>query len=495
MNQPAAAPPESFGPFFSLWTPAELAAAVGDHERAPQARWAAVAVVLILWYWAFANRTLPFCQLLYRSWHLVLALAAKEGTKVSARAVSPEALVQARAALGLAPFAKLFALANERVEREFDELRTYRGLRLSAVDATHLNLCSRRELEREFGRPASTGQQRSPPQAQLVTLDWVLLGWFYDWRVARYDAAELALARELCRRLGHGDLLLADRLYFDPHWFVVLDRRGVKFFFRATADRWRSLTKAARRRVERQRRQARGHVDLWGELHVRDPLSGRRTGTLRVRYLEIPQLGRETLRFFTNLPADFLPPAEAVKLYFQRWEIETDYRLFKGPDHLPVVRSRKPQTVRQEILLRLLAHNSVRYVQALACQRWRHLHPVAATPVLPSPPSATWRTRQRQQGRPLLPVDLQTGQTTAILLGHIAHLAVAGPRGLPERLESLLDDVLRHPIYAQPNRAYPRRGRKFQKGRRHRGNRRAQRLRRRGRRSQRPPVPVPAHET
>ena len=387
--------------------------------------------------------------------------------------------------MGLAPFENLLVLATERAERELGKLQCYRGLRLSAVDASHLNLASRIELEQEFGRPGSTGRHRSLPQAQLVTLDWVQLGWFYDWRLARHDASELALARELCARLGSGDLLLADRLYFDPHWFAMLHARGVKFLFRATADRWLTLTKADRQRVERQRRRRRGRVDLWAELHVRDPRSGRRTGTVPIRYLEIPQPGRETLRFFTNLPADFLPPAEAAKLYFQRWSIETDYRLFKGPDHLPVVLSRKPQTVRQEILLRLLAHNSVRYVQALACLRWRQLHRQRASPPGPSQPTLAWRPRQQQQGRPLLPIDLQTGQTTAIILGHLQQLAAAGPRELADRLEPLLAEVLKHPIYAKPNRSYPRRGRKYQKGPRHKGNRRAQRRRWRLRLSQR----------
>ena len=353
-------------------------------------------------------------------------------------------------------------------------MQCYRGLRLSAVDASHLNLASRIELEQEFGRPGSTGRHRSLPQAQLVTLDWVQLGWFYDWRLARHDVSELALARELCARLGPGDLLLADRLYFDPHWFAGLDHRGVKFLFRATADRWRTLTKACRKRVERQRRLANGRVDLWAELHVRDPVSGKRTGTLRVRYLEVPQPGRETLRFFTNLSADVLPPAEAVKLYFRRWGIETDYRLFKGQDHLPVVLSRKPQTVRQEILLRLLAHNSVRYVQALACLRLRQLNGADPPPGAPRQPTATWRPRHHQQGRPLLPIDLQTGQTTAIILGHIQRLAAAGPRRRHESLAQLLAEVVRHPIYAKPNRSYPRRGWKYQKGRRNKGNRRAQ---------------------
>lgn len=82
MSAPQPGMPENFGPFFSLWTPAELTESVRDHERAPQARWSAVAVVLVLWYWAFTNRRLPFCQLLYGCWHLVLALAEK-GAKTS----------------------------------------------------------------------------------------------------------------------------------------------------------------------------------------------------------------------------------------------------------------------------------------------------------------------------------------------------------------------------------------------------------------------------
>jgi len=376
-------------------------------------------------------------------------------------------------------------MANQRVDRELDGLRLYHGLRLSAVDGSRLNLPSRLELEREFGRPASTGERRSLPQALLVTLDWIRLGWFHDWRLARYDDSELALAKELCQKLGWGDLLLGDRLFFDPYWFVDLDRRHVKFLFRATKDRWRTLSRSSRKKVASQRRKHQGRVDLWCDLHVRDPHSGKRTGTFRVRYLEVPQPGRDTLCFFTNLDATLLPPENAAKLYFQRWGIETDYRVFKGPDHLPVVLSRKPQTVRQEILLRLLAHNTVRFVQAQACQRARHIQPAESlNPDL----GQRWHKRHVVENRPLLPIDLQTGPTTAIILGHIEHLAAVDPMRAGRRhWDQLLDEVLKHQVYAKPNRQYPRKGKKYQKGKRNKGNRRAQgkRWRRRRSRSQR----------
>jgi hypothetical protein len=68
-------------PFTSTWTDEELTEALRDHERAPQARWPALTVVLVLWYWAFVNRRLPFSQLLYRSWHVVLAYAKKRALR------------------------------------------------------------------------------------------------------------------------------------------------------------------------------------------------------------------------------------------------------------------------------------------------------------------------------------------------------------------------------------------------------------------------------
>jgi len=81
MSEGLAAAGDGFDVFFSIWSDTDVDDALQDYQRAPQARWPAVAVVLVLWYWAFMNRRLPFCQLLYRSWHLVLALAQKRATR------------------------------------------------------------------------------------------------------------------------------------------------------------------------------------------------------------------------------------------------------------------------------------------------------------------------------------------------------------------------------------------------------------------------------
>lgn len=73
------------------------------------------------------------------------------------------------------------------------------------------------------------------------------------------------------------------------------------------------------------------------------------------------------MRMIVSLSEERPSFRQCCAMYGERWGIETQCRFFKGPDHLPVVLSRKPGSVRQEILVRVMAHNWVRSVQAQAC--------------------------------------------------------------------------------------------------------------------------------
>jgi hypothetical protein len=140
-----------------------------------------------------------------------------------------------------------------------------------------------------------------------------------------------------------------------------------------TSIRWKSFCDRSRATIETLR-QTSADIDCPVLLKVDTDHRGRpRGGLVPLRYLErLPRHpGQETIRLLTSLPADRLAGEQAVRLYGGRWGIETQFRFIKGEDHLPVVLSRKPETVRQEILLRFLAHNWVRSVQAEACLRTR----------------------------------------------------------------------------------------------------------------------------
>jgi hypothetical protein len=326
-----------------------------------------VPFIFFLWCWALENRKITLEQALIKCWSQLQELFHGKKDIVSDKPISPPTLLQARQNLGIdIPFAMLNN-ATERVFERFDEMTRWKGLRVYAVDGSNLNLPRRKELVEEFGHHISGDKEAYYPQAQFVTLELLNMGWIVDYVLDHCYGSELDNAKQLSERLGMNDLMIADRLYFDPAWFKELTEKGTSILVRLASNRYQSLIDEDRLLVELNRIEG-DTIDIDAELKVKSKSGGKPGSLLPVRYIEIPREDNETLRFLTTLPRSLASIDEIQELYKQRWGIETDYRIFKGPDHLPDVASRKVSTVEQEIIFRVLAHNSVRWVQAEACE-------------------------------------------------------------------------------------------------------------------------------
>lgn len=407
------------------------------------------------------------------------------GLGISADAVSPAALCEARKAVGTTPFDSLHDIATAKHLERHQDLILHKGYRLYAVDGSNLTLHSNRKLARAFGRPRSTGKRRSPPQATFTVLELVNTGWITDYKLGRCNAGELAQSKDLTAGLGERDLLLADRLYFDPLWYADLSARLVKFLFRLNCNRYRSLTAESQRRITEQR--TRGNVDCQVDLRVREA-PGKKTYTILrgLRYIEIRRSGAQTLYFVTNLTVDELATSEAAELYAMRWEIETNLRYFKGQDHLPSVRSRRDDTVRQEVALHVLAHNSVRFIQSEACVNRsadnegdndnadNHRQPESDAT---NTPAKKWTAKSSRYHGPLRPVDIQFKRTVDIILGSLVDALLQPDRDTPQHWSKLLEKVVTLRIMVKSGRSYPRAGRKYKKGKPNKGNVKAQKRR------------------
>lgn len=416
---------------------------------------------------------------------------ATMGLDIRTEAVSTAALCKARQGVGTDAFEYLQRIATSRHQEQHAELISHRGYRLYAVDGSDLPLCSNKALTTAFGRPSSTGKHRSSPQATFTVLEFVNTGWITDYRLSRWDTSELGQSKSLTAALGQGDLLLADRLYFDPLWYADLCRRKVKFLFRLNCNRHQSLTVESQQRIKEQR--AKGNVDCTVDLRVRTS-TDRSTYTLlrNLRYIEIKRSGAETLYFITNLDPDELPTLEAAELYQMRWEIETNLRYFKGQDHLPAVRSRREDTVQQEVILHVLAHNSVRFIQSEACltQEAKQIEKTTDTteyhnqhdPGIAPRPVEKWTAKANLHPGPLRPIDIQFRRTIDVILGSILAVLLEPDRAAPQYWQRLLTKIAAFRIMAKPGRSYPRRGRKYNKGKRNKGNTKAQNRRTQARR-------------
>jgi len=434
---------------------------------------------MFLLIWGLNSRDEAFYKALKTKWPLLRKSLEQQGRKLGAKPVSAPALSQARSTAGDAPFYSLLKTGNTKHLERHDSITRFKGYRLYAMDGSSLNLHSNDELEEAFDRPHSTGKNKALPQASFTTLQLVDTGWISDYRIGKCDDSELHQTIDLARSLIKGDLLLGDRLSFDTAWFADLDSRNVKFLFRATKSRYKSFTKNSKEQIKKMRKQ--GNVDCTVELKIK----GASTNTVTVRYVEVVRDGQETLYFITNVPLAEFTLKEIETLYRLRWEIETEFRIFKGPDHLPVILSRTETTVKQEIAARVIAHNTVRYIQAEACLE---LHPhntsevdsancagdelllvrVNTTQLKGSKKwfkkSDVWTTM------PLRPVDLQFNDSLACVTGYIIDTAVYPPLSPQQEWHNLLTNIVKAQVMVQDGRSYPRKGKKYNKGKRNKGN-------------------------
>ena len=458
-------------------------------------------MVLILWQWGLRNRLDPFYTIVDKHWSGLVKTMKSLGHEIENTSVTATALSDARQYLGSKPFEELHAVATTKHLERHQSMQLYKGYRLYAIDGSSLNLVSNNNLGKAFGRPASTGT-KSAPQASFTVLELVNTGWICGYRLSKCDAGELNESKIVTAHLAAGDLLLADRLYFCPVWYTELCFRMVKFFFRLNCNRYKSLTHESQKLIRKLR--AEGDVDCRVTLKVKKP-GGGYSLLEGLRYIEIRRAGTETLYFITNLDEDELSTSEAAELYSKRWGIETEIGIFKGQDHLPVVRSRLENTVRQEVIVRVMAHNSVRFIQAEACcqheaqrkdrsteerqETIELLEAKAPVDAKISAKSATdsclteekWAAKHVRHRGMLLPVDLQFNRTVECTLGYILGELLA-PATDPQRAwEDFLEKIAKLKIMAKPGRSYPRRGRKYNKGKRKKGNVKAQRKRARKR--------------
>jgi hypothetical protein len=248
-------------------------------------------------------------------------------------APTPSALTQARGKLSEKMCRDLF----RRISVEATHISSHTRLRyceierIVAVDGTRTALASTAGLKRDFGCPFG---EHLAPQA-LLTLLWDVGGNVpIDWRLGRHDGSEQADLEDMLGSLGHGDLLLADRLYPSRALMAMLQQRGIHFVMRVKSEGTRIMG------------ETRNFLTS-GLSDQTVPLEGH-TGR-SIRHVRGHREGSEHMLFVTSLPEDGHSAQAVADLYQRRWGIETAYREGKGWHGLDALPGKSKQMVRQEV--------------------------------------------------------------------------------------------------------------------------------------------------
>jgi Transposase DDE domain/Insertion element 4 transposase N-terminal len=279
---------------------------------------------------------------------------------------SGSAFSQARRLLGEQVMKRVFELDAAVTDADLGIGLLWKGLEVTAIDGTTMELSRNDALEGEFGTPAERARPllRVTAHVRTATFRWI------GAAIGGYHDGENGLADQLEGSFGPGMLNLADRGFFSMHRWIRFSGTGAHLAWRVkNGAKSVPLTTVktlpdgselvmlhesdgmrARRRREAGDRQAERLPDTLARLVTFTITTRTRSGrakTTRMRVLT------------TLLDHQACPAAEIAVLYAKRWQIEIAFlhlkKTVRGPRR--PLRGQSPELARQEAWTLLLIHN------------------------------------------------------------------------------------------------------------------------------------------
>lgn len=260
------------------------------------------------------------------------------------------ALAQARRRVGVAPLRWLFDLLRGPAVTVHAAGTWWRGLLVCAIDGTTMTAPDRPAVLTRFTKQAGNHGGTGYPQVRLLALVACGTRSVIDAVFGPTSTGETSYAPTLLRSLRAGMLLLGDRNFAAKDLLADVAATGAELLVRL---------KNGRRMPVLARYKDGSYLSTLGRLRVRvidceitlNTTAGQHTGIYRLAT--------------TLLDPHRYPAAELIRLYHERWEIETAYLELKSSIlGGRVLRAHVPTGVEQEIYALLVTYQLIRTAMA-----------------------------------------------------------------------------------------------------------------------------------
>ena len=288
-------------------------------------------------------------------WHIVQQLDLADGP--TSGSPVPSAAVAGRERLGEAPLAWLFnRLASCWANAPLPDQALFHGLRSYAVDGVVWSMPDTPANCDEFGRSSSSHGDGVWPQVRAVCLMDTYTHLVRGASFGDYRTGELSFAKQLMHEVSDDSLTIFDRAYFSAAFLLDWQQCGQQ-------RHWLMRAKMPLRHEV-------VHEFAPGDYLVRMPISPQACKQRpdlpthwQARLIKCMVAGQPR-QFLTSLcDAHRFPAREIAAHYMQRWEIELGFREIKQGmlKNAHVLRSKRPELVRQEVWGMLIAYNLLRH--------------------------------------------------------------------------------------------------------------------------------------
>lgn len=283
-------------------------------------------------------------------------LLERERERYGRALASEAAITKARVRLGVAPLIALFDQYVRPIATRALRGAWFKGWRVVAIDGSTLNVADTPANVRAFGRPPGSRGRTVFAQMRWVGLGEIGTHVLFAVEMAGWRVNEYVLGMKLLKHLDGSMICLADRGFYGfPMWSRAV-QSGAHLLWRVQKQiplpRLRKLADGSYLSEVRPRSTERKHI---------------RAQKIQVRLIEFDVIVRKRRPQHYRLITNILDPKQATamelaRLYGRRWGIETIFDEIKDRVRggAPLLRSKRPDLIKQDFYGLLLAHFGVR---------------------------------------------------------------------------------------------------------------------------------------
>jgi len=283
-------------------------------------------------------------------------LLERERERYGGTLASEAAITKARVRLGVQPLVRLFNEQVRPIATRAVRGAWFKGWRVVAIDGSTINVADTPSNVRAFGRPPGSRGKTVFAQMRWVGLGEIGTHVLFAVEMAGWRVSEYGLGMKLLKHLDGSMLCLADRGFYGFEMWDRAVQSGAQLLWRVQKQiplpRLCKLADGSYLSEVRPRSTERKHV---------------RAKKIQVRLIEFDVILRNRRTEHYRLITNILDPKRATamelaRLYGKRWGIETIFDEIKDRVRggAPLLRSKRPDLIKQDFYGLLLAHFGVR---------------------------------------------------------------------------------------------------------------------------------------
>lgn len=227
-----------------------------------------------------------------------------------------------------------------------DDVKTYRGYRMSAIDGMSLEVNNSEQLREAFGSAANQSTSLARALSSCIydiENDVIITSIITKCNASERDIA-VTLIEQLEKRGFRNDLILFDRGYPSRDLLLYLESKPVKYLMRASSSTFKAVNEAC-------------EPDQTVEIAMNGKI-------VKVRVLKFMLSSGEEEILITNLIDEELTIEDFKELYFKRWGIEVKYNILKNRLQIESFTGDNEIAVKQDFYAAILLSNLVAFAKS-----------------------------------------------------------------------------------------------------------------------------------